>query len=153
MNAIEGTPGVTGEVILEAEFDGRIAGHGRFFLSLILLASIVGIPLIPFWLIFSLWYYPEFLRRISARLTSQAVEIKKGVFFRKEVTIPLDRITDLRLHDGPLMRYFGLRGVAIETAGQAGRAMGGPGAADHAGAGQAGAACHAGWAGRIGRAV
>ena len=50
----------------------------------------------------------------------QCVEVKKGVFFRKESTIPLNRITDLRLHDGPLMRHYGLRGLKVETAGSGG---------------------------------
>ena len=78
--------------------------------------------LIPFWLLFCRWYYPQYLRRISAQLTSQALIVKKGVFFRKESTIPLNRITDVRLHDGPLMRHYGLRGLKVETAGQAGQA-------------------------------
>ena len=63
---------------------------------------------------------PEYLRRISARLTTQALEVRKGVFFRSEATIPLNRITDVRLHDGPLMRHYGLRGLKVETAGQSG---------------------------------
>ena len=111
---------VTGDVLYEAKFDPRFATYGRMFVSLILLVSVAGIVLIPFWLLFSMWYYPEFLRRISARVTAQAIEIRKGVFFRKEATIPLNRITDVRLHDGPLMRHYGLRGIAIETAGQSG---------------------------------
>ena len=37
---------------------------------------------------------------------------------RSEATIPLNRITDLRLQDGPLMRHYGLRGLKVETAGQ-----------------------------------
>ncbi len=114
------TASVTGDVIYEAEFDPKIASHGRALISLIMFVTIVGIPFIPFMLLFTMWYYPEYMRRISARVTTQAVEIKKGVFFRKEATIPLNRITDVRLHDGPLMRYYGLRGVAIETAGQSG---------------------------------
>ena len=44
-----------------------------------------------------------------------------GVFFRKESTIPLNRITDVRLHDGPVMRHYGLRGLKIETAGASGQ--------------------------------
>ena len=112
---------VTGETLYEAQFDPKIAGHGRVVLSLWFLIMIVGIPFIPFLLLFCLWYYPEYLRRISARLTTHAVEIRKGVFFRKESTIPLDRITDVRLHDGPVMRYYGIRGVRLETAGQSGQ--------------------------------
>ena len=118
---------VTGETILEAEFDPGIAGHGRWVVSLFLVITVAGILLIPFWLLFSLWYWPEYLRRLSARLTTQAVEIEKGVFFRKESTIPLNRITDVRLHDGPIMRWYGLRGLRVETAGQAGQSAGSEG--------------------------
>lgn len=110
----------SGPVLLEAQFDRRISGYGRMVASLILLVTVVGIPLIPFWLLFSLWYYPEYLRRISARLTSHTLEVQKGVFFRSEATIPLNRITDLRLHDGPIMRYYKLRGMRVETAGMSG---------------------------------
>ena len=112
---------VTGETLYEARFDPKIASHGRVVLSLWFLITIVGIPFIPFLLLFTLWYYPEYLRRISARLTTHAVEIRKGVFMRKESTIPLDRITDVRLHDGPVMRHYGIRGLRLETAGQSGQ--------------------------------
>ena len=118
---------VTGETVLEASFDPRIAGHGRWVVSLLSLTTVAGALLIPFWLLFSLWYYPEYLRRLSARLTTQAVEIRKGVFFRKESTIPLNRITDVRLHDGPIVRWYGLRGLRVETAGQAGQNAGSEG--------------------------
>ena len=120
-------PSVTGDTVLEASFDPRIASHGRWIVSLFLLITVVGVLLIPFWLPFSRWYYPEYLRRLSMRLTTQAVEIRKGVFFRKEITIPLNRITDVRLHDGPLMRWYGLRGLRVETAGQAGQNAGSEG--------------------------
>ena len=111
---------VTGATILEARFDPHIAGHGRLVVCLFLLITVVGVPLIPFALLFCRWYYPQYLDRLSARLTTQAVEIRQGVFFRKESTIPLNRITDVRLHDGPIMRRYGLRGLKVETAGQAG---------------------------------
>ena len=83
--------------------------------------TVVGILLIPFWWLFSFWYGAEYLRRVSARLTTNAVEIRMGVFFRKESTIPLNRITDVRLHDGPIMRHYGLRGLKVETAGSSGQ--------------------------------
>ena len=41
-------------------------------------------------------------------LTTNALEIRKGVFMRAEATIPLNRITDVRVHDGPLMRHHKL---------------------------------------------
>ncbi len=111
-------------VIREAEFDQRYVGYIRILGCLWLVITVVGILLIPFWLVFSLWFAPESLRRLSARVTSNSVEIKKGVYFRKEITIPLNRITDVRLHDGPLMRFHGIRGIRVETAGQAGQMAG-----------------------------
>ncbi len=114
------TPHITGETVYEAKFDPRLIGYSAWLISLFLAISVVGVLLIPFWLAVSGWYGREFLRRVSARVTTQAVEIRKGVFFRKEATIPLNRITDVRLHDDPLMRFFGLRGLKVETAGQSG---------------------------------
>lgn len=112
------------KTIREAEFDGRYTGYIRILGALFLTVTVAGIVLIPFWLVFSIWYAPESLRRLSARLTPNTIEIKKGVYFRKEITIPLNRITDVRLHDGPLMRFFGVRGLRVETAGQAGQTAG-----------------------------
>jgi len=120
-------PDATGDTVLEAQFDQNIARHGRWAVSIILIFTVVGILIIPFWLLFSRWYYPEYLRRISARLTTQALEIQKGVFFRTEATIPLNRITDVRLHDGPIMRHYKLRGLRVETAGQSGQNAGSEG--------------------------
>ncbi len=113
-------PHITGETVYEAKFDPRLIGYSAWLISLFLAVTVVGVLLIPFWLAVSGWYGREFLRRVSARVTTQAVEIRKGVFFRKEATIPLNRITDVRLHDDPLMRFFGLRGLKVETAGQSG---------------------------------
>lgn len=120
-------PHITGETVYEAKFDPRLIGYSAWLISLFLAVTVVGVLLIPFWLAVSGWYGREFLRRVSARVTTQAVEIRKGVFFRKEATIPLNRITDVRLHDDPLMRFFGLRGLKVETAGQSGPQAGSEG--------------------------
>ena len=111
---------VTGETLLEAKFDRGIVPYTRWVVSGFLVITVVGIVLIPFWLLFSRWYGSESLRRMSAHLTTRALEIRKGVFFRSESTIPLNRVTDLRMHDGPLMRHYSLRGMKVETAGQSG---------------------------------
>ncbi|MCY3911967.1 MAG: PH domain-containing protein [Chloroflexi bacterium] len=116
-----GLPGATGKTLRDAEFDRGVIPYYRLLISMYFAITIVGIPLIPFWLIFSLWYAPEYHRRLSARLTSQAIEIRKGVFNRRESTIPLNRVTDLRLHHGPIMRRFKVRGLRVETAGQSGQ--------------------------------
>ena len=118
---------VTGDVIAEAQFDRHIAAWCRVVISGYLFISVVGILLLPFWWAVSFWYGAEYLRRVSARLTTNALEIRIGVFFRKESTIPLNRITDVRLHDGPVMRHYGLRGLKVETAGASGQDSGSEG--------------------------
>jgi putative membrane protein len=120
MNSQSDPGSVTGETLLEARFDRGIIPYTRWVVSGILLITVVGILLIPFWLLLSRWYGSEYMRRLSARLTTRALEIRKGVFFRSESTIPLNRVTDLRMHDGPLMRHYSLRGMKVETAGQSG---------------------------------
>ncbi len=107
-------------VLLEAEFDPRVKGYGRLAVSLLLVITVVGIPLIPFWLIWSVSYLPRAYARFSARLTPTSLEVTRGVYFRSDSTIPLDRITDVRLHDDPLMRMSGIQGLKVETAGQSG---------------------------------
>ena len=118
---------ITGETIAEAVFDPKYTSWVRLFVAGILAITVVGILAIPFWWLMSFWYGPEFLRRSSARLTTNALEISMGVFFRKESTIPLNRVTDLRLHDGPVMRHYGLRGLKVETAGSSGQNSGSEG--------------------------
>lgn len=108
------------EILLEAEFDRRVMGYGRLAVSLLLFITLAGIPLIPFWLIWSASYLPRAYDRFSARLTPTSLELTRGVYFRSDSTIPLDRITDVRLHDDPLMRFSGIQGLKVETAGQSG---------------------------------
>ena len=122
-----GDAGITGHTIAEAAFDPRLASYFRWIGIGFACITVVGILLIPFVWAFSFWYGPEYLRRVSARLTAQALEVQVGVFFRKEATIPLNRITDVRLHDGPLMRHYRLRGLKVETAGSAGQNAGSEG--------------------------
>ena len=107
-------------VLVEAEFDRRVMPYGRLAVTLLLLITVAGIPLIPFWLIWSVSYLPRAYARFSARLTPTSLEVTRGVYFRSDSTIPLDRITDVRLHDDPLMRRYRLQGLKVETAGAAG---------------------------------
>ena len=70
--------GVTGETIAEVEFDRNFTSWWRIVVCGFLFISVVGIILIPFWWGLSYWYGAEFLRRVSARLTTNALEIRTG---------------------------------------------------------------------------
>jgi putative membrane protein len=59
---------------------------------------------------------------LDYRLRKTHLFVNKGVFFIKRKTIPLDRITDIVLAQGPLLRYFDLWRLDIQTAGSGQRA-------------------------------
>ena len=55
---------------------------------------------------------------LKCELHERTLVVKRGIFFRVEKTIPLDKIQDLTVKEGPLLRWLGLRSLKIETAGQ-----------------------------------
>jgi putative membrane protein len=68
------------------------------------------------------WTFGPWLSRKQAavleyRLCDTHLFVHQGVFFVKRKSIPLDRITDIVLTQGPLLRYFGIWRLDIQTAG------------------------------------
>jgi len=50
-------------------------------------------------------------------IEDNCVRINQGLFFKKQRTIPFNKITDVMWHQGPVMRHFGLEGLRFQTAG------------------------------------
>ena len=106
------------EILWQAEFNPKVQNYWLLSGSLVLLLSIIGIPLIPFWFIFGKMATGRYLNRMRCTLTTKNLQVVKGIFVRTEKTVPLDKITDLGLVEGPIMRAFGLQAISFETAGQ-----------------------------------
>lgn len=106
------------QTLIKAEFDPRIKTYINIVVSFIFLVTIIGIVLIPFWLIFGRMYLNRYFGCLHCELTTRSLKFKKGVLFQVERTIPLDKIQDLTFREGPLLRHFGLSTLKIETAGQ-----------------------------------
>ena len=87
-------------------------------------ACIVGIPLAPFVYLITLWHQKKFYDRLEVILTRRDLVVRMGVWNRQEKSIPLEKITDVAILEGPIMRMFGVKGLRIETAGQVSGAMG-----------------------------
>lgn len=107
--------------LVEAKFNPRIKTYINASALLLMFITIVGIILIPFWLIFGRMYLNRYFDSLFCELTTRSLKFKKGVLFQVERTIPLDKIQDLTFREGPLLRYFGLSTLHIETAGQSGQ--------------------------------
>lgn len=109
----------TSKIIQAAEFNPKIKVYLLISVALILIMTVVGIPLLIFWFLgFGQYYCRRFYESLKCKLTVQHLEFKKGVFFKVEKTIPLENIQDLTFIENPLLKYFGLRILKIETAGQ-----------------------------------
>jgi putative membrane protein len=82
------------------------------------------IPVIPIVIPFVILYQRKQYARLRVYLTTRDLKVHRGVLTREEKAIPLEKITDLAVFQGPIMRRFGLKGIRVETAGQSA----GPGA-------------------------
>lgn len=108
-------------ILQKADFNPKIKTYILWYGVLICLLTIVMIPLIPIWLIFASMYLKRYFERLECELTTRSLRFKKGYIFHTERTIPLDKIQDLTFKEGPLLKYFGLSILKIETAGNTGQ--------------------------------
>lgn len=103
--------------IIEGNFDPRLKTYTMVGTSLVLVVTVVGIVLLPFWFIFGKRYVNRYFDNLFCELTTRALHFKKGIWFQTERTVPLDKIQDLTFKEGPFLRYFGLSYLMVETAG------------------------------------
>ncbi len=108
------------KIVMEAEFHPVIKTYLFIYVIFFLVATVFGILLIPFWLLgLGTFATKKYYDNLKCLLTERTLEFRKGYLFRVEKTIPLDKIQDLTLREGPLLRMFGICILSIETAGQA----------------------------------
>lgn len=105
-------------LIKSASFNPKVCRYWLVSGTIVLLVTIIGIPLLLFWLPLGLLLTRRYLERMECSLYTRSLVVKKGILTRTEKTIPLEKITDLGLVQGPLMRSFGLHTLSVETAGQ-----------------------------------
>jgi len=105
-------------VIWDADFDPAVKTYFLWSTTIILTITIVGIPIAIVYHLIGRVLIGKYLESIGCALTTRTLEVRKGVLNKLESTIPLERITDLQMFQGPIMRHFGLRGFKVETAGQ-----------------------------------
>jgi len=74
-----------------------------------LLMAAISLPLL-------LWYQPRWLAALRYYTDDRSLRVEVGLLFRRRKTIPFDKITDMELVQGPLMRTFGLWNIKIQTA-------------------------------------
>ena len=97
-------------VIKQAEFNPRIKSYILFVITLFLLFTVIGIPILIFWVLGMGQYFSKrYYEHLQCKLTERHLEFKKGVLFKVEKTIPLENIQDLTFIENPLLKFFDLR--------------------------------------------
>ncbi|MEM0982515.1 MAG: PH domain-containing protein [Planctomycetota bacterium] len=108
--------------ILEARIDPKVKTYFLVNTAVPLLLTVVLAPLLIIIIPIGIWAVQKYLDNLSVTLTERTLEIKKGVLTRIESTIPLEKITDLQMVQGPIMKWFGIHSFKVETAGSTGPA-------------------------------
>ncbi len=73
---------------------------------------------------FLLWIWVGlYYESMSYELREDEINWKRGIWFRTTGIVPYNRITNLDVRQGPLMRALGISSLAIQTAGYSGQAV------------------------------
>ncbi|MCF7501897.1 PH domain-containing protein [Pseudoalteromonas sp. L1] len=107
--------------LLNARFSPKVKQYWLLLGMFTCVISMVGIPFIPIVALIIWLVAGRILAAMSATLLTRKLVVKRGVFFKEEKSIPLEKITDVALSQGPLMRQFGIYRLSFETAGQSGQ--------------------------------
>ncbi len=67
-----------------------------------------------------LLWMPAFYRSLEYVIDIDCVRMKKGVFWRKRVTVPYPKITNVDVTQGPVQRMFNIGTMHVQTAGAGG---------------------------------
>lgn len=68
-----------------------------------------------------LFWIPAYFRSLEYAIADDSVKGKKGVFWRRQVTVPYHKITNVDITQGPLQRKYHIGTIHCQTAGAGGQ--------------------------------
>ncbi|NQE45554.1 hypothetical protein C5S31_05990 [ANME-1 cluster archaeon GoMg2] len=71
-------------------------------------------------LLFVLYWIPLYYSSMKFAITGEHVIVEKGVWWKRETTIPFERITNVDKTQGPFERYYKIGKIHVQTAGAGG---------------------------------
>jgi membrane protein YdbS with pleckstrin-like domain len=108
---------IIGVILLFSYVPVVVFGEMPAIFSLVILISTVVIYIL-LWIWVGMYY-----DSMSYELREDEINWKRGVWFRTTGIVPYNRIVNLDLRQGPLMRFLGISTLAIQTAGYSGQAV------------------------------
>lgn len=108
-------------ILMRVRFDPRLPTYFMLNAVFVMAITFFGILLIPIWLLgIGQYVHRRQYESMEAELTLRTLNIRRGVLFRTQKSVPLDKITDLAVSEGPILRRLGLCSLRVETAGGGG---------------------------------
>ena len=105
--------------IVSVEFDPKVKVYWWLGTMFVQASTVIGLLVVPFWLILGLAVHQKQFEGLSCSLTDRSLNIRTGWLFKKQQNIPLDKLTDVSIHEGPILNAFGVVRMHFETAGSA----------------------------------
>ena len=105
--------------IMAVEFDRKIIVYWWIMANLGLLVTVVGIIAMIVWIALGWIVHKKQFEHMSGALTDRSINMRMGWLFKKQQNIPLDKLTDVSIHEGPILNAFGVVRMQFETAGAA----------------------------------
>ncbi len=102
----------------EASINPKVIRYHMWGIALLMVLTLFGIPLMPLVLPLAWILLKRYYERLHIVLTRRDLKVTRGILNHEEKSIPLEKITDLAIYQGPIMRLFELKGIRVETAGQ-----------------------------------
>jgi len=68
------------------------------------------------WIAIGCLFLPKWAEALRYSFDDKALRVEKGLIFKSRKTIPFDKITDMELIQGPLLRAFDMWNIKIQTA-------------------------------------
>ena len=96
--------------IVSVEFDPKVRIYWWLTTMFGLVATFIGIPVAFLWLIIGMPIHHKQFQGLSCSLTDRSLNIRMGWLFKKQQNIPLDKLTDVSIHEGPILNAFGVGG-------------------------------------------
>jgi len=101
-------PAIAAGIIFVPDPGGRIA------------FSVIGGIFTTVMILVAAWI-PHFFRSLEYAVDDDEVRMRLGVFWKRRVTVPFRKITNVDITEGPLQRHFGIATIHIQTAGAGGQ--------------------------------
>src|SRR5690625_7733622 len=86
-------------VLLDVEFEPRLRTYTMVTVSLVLMITVVGIVLLPVWLIVGRRYVDWYYGNLFCRLSTRSLYFKYEVWLHTYNSISLDKIQDITFKD------------------------------------------------------